>query len=69
MTSPRRIRVHIICPNCGGKILEGPQFRSTTELSCLMCWWRAEPFTEKWEEAKKKVYEQRLNERTRKINK
>jgi reverse gyrase len=73
MTTPSRIRVHIICPNCGGKIMEGPRYRSTIELSCLMCWWRDEPFIEQWEESKKKVYErrlkeQRLNERTRKAS-
>ena len=68
MKASPRIRVHIKCPNCGGKIMEGPRFRNTIELSCLMCWWRAEPYIEKWEKDKKKIYEQRLNERTRKTS-
>jgi ribosomal protein L37E len=69
MNSSPRIKVHIKCSNCGGKILEGAQFRNTIELSCLMCGWRTEPFIEQWEKTKKKVYEQMLNERNRKVTK
>ena len=68
MTSSPCIKVHIKCPNCGNKVIEGPQFRSTIELSCLMCWWRQEPYIEQWEKSKKKVYERMLNERRRKVN-
>jgi len=65
MKSPQRVKVHIKCPNCGGKVMEGPQFRNTIELSCLLCWWRIEPYLEQWEKDKKKVYERVLNERRR----
>ena len=68
MRVPPRITIHIVCPNCNGKILEGQQFRRTIELSCLMCWWRAEPDIEQWEKDKKKIYERKLNERTRKAS-
>jgi hypothetical protein len=45
--------------------MEGPTFRSTIEIACLMCGWRAEPYIEQWEEDKKKLYERLLNERSR----
>ena len=69
MDSSPRIKVHIKCPNCGGKVMEGARFRNTIEISCLLCWWRQEPFIEQWETSKKKVYERMLNERNRKVSK
>jgi hypothetical protein len=69
MYTPPRMKVHLKCPNCGGKVMEGPQYRSTVEISCLLCWWRLEPKIERWEEWKKKVYRQQLNERTGKVSK
>jgi hypothetical protein len=59
------IKVHIKCPHCSGKILEGARFRSTIELSCLICGWRVEPYVEKWEEDKQRLYKRIIDERTR----
>ena len=69
MYIPPRITVTLKCPNCGGKVIEGPQYRSTIEIACLMCWWRAEPDIGRWDQWKKKVYGQKLNERIRKVSK
>ena len=68
MSRTPRIKVHIKCPNCSGKVLEGPRFRNTIELSCLICGWRTEPFIEKWEQDKQKLYNRLANERTRQDN-
>jgi len=65
MTSASHINVHIKCPNCSGKVMEGQRYRNTIELSCLICGWRVEPFIEKWEQDKQKIYKRILNERTR----
>jgi DNA-directed RNA polymerase subunit RPC12/RpoP len=66
MTKKPQIKVHINCPNCRGKVMEGQRYRSTIELSCLVCGWRVEPFIEKWEQDKERVYKQQLiNERNR----
>lgn len=45
--------------------MEGQRYRNTIELSCLICGWRVEPFIEKWEQDKQKIYKRILNERTR----
>jgi len=65
MTKKPQIKVHINCPNCRGKVMEGQRFRSTIELSCLVCGWRVEPFIEKWEQDKERVYNKLINERNR----
>ena len=65
MTKKPQIKVHINCPNCRGKVMEGQRFRSTIELSCLVCGWRVEPFKEKWEQDKERVYNKLINERNR----
>ena len=65
MTKKPQIKVHINCPNCRGKVMEGQRYRSTIELSCLVCGWRVEPFIEKWEQDKERVYNKFINERNR----
>ena len=65
MNSIPHINVHIKCPHCSGKVMEGQRYRNTIELSCLICGWRVEPFIEKWEQDKQKIYKRILNERTR----
>jgi len=65
MTKKPQIKVHINCPNCRGKVMEGQRYRSTIELSCLVCGWRVEPFIEKWEQDKERVYNKLINERNR----
>ena len=55
MNKAPHIQVHIKCPNCSGKVMEGQRYRNTIELSCLICGWRVEPYIAKWEQDKQKV--------------
>ena len=68
MNQTPHIEVHIKCPNCSGKVMEGQRYRNTIELSCLICGWRVEPFIEKWEKDKQRVYKRIIDERTRQNN-
>jgi DNA-directed RNA polymerase subunit RPC12/RpoP len=65
MKQTPQIKIHIKCPNCSGKIMEGQRYRQSIELSCLICGWRVEPFIEKWEQDKQKIYKRIADERTR----
>ena len=64
----KTIKATILCPKCRGKMLEGPTYRETIEVSCLICGYRIEPLLSTWNENKKKVYKRLLNERSRKAN-
>ena len=68
MNKTPHIQVHIKCPNCSGKVMEGQRYRNTIELSCLICGWRVEPYIEKWEQDKQKIYKRIIDERTRQNN-
>jgi hypothetical protein len=60
-----KLRAHIKCPKCSGKIMEGVTFKNTIELSCLICGWRVEPEVALWNGEKDKLYKRLLSERTR----
>jgi hypothetical protein len=65
----KKIKVSIICPKCRGKMLEGPRYRETIEVSCLICGYRVEPLLQTWNDNKRKVYNRLSNERSRKASK